>query len=118
MAAGALSRRHGVFARGGKCSVKPVMALSLLLLAAPAGADPAAAPVERCVACHGADGIGLDPRWPNLAGQKRGYLVKQLRAFRDGTRTDAMMLPVVLELDDADINALAAFYAALPANPP
>ncbi len=99
--------------------MKPVAALSLLLFIVPgAGAESPIAPVERCTACHGTDGVGRDESWPNLAGQKRGYLVKQLRAFRDGARMDVMMQPVVRELSDTDIDALADYYAALPVTSP
>ncbi len=36
-----------------------------------------------CAACHGAEGISANDLWPNLAGQKPGYLTKQMKAFRD-----------------------------------
>jgi cytochrome c553 len=51
--------------------------------------------------------------WPNLAGQQPGYLVKQLRAFRDGTRSDPMMTPMATPLSDDDIANLAAYYNSL-----
>ena len=28
----------------------------------------------RCVACHGVDGIGKAPQYPNLRGQKAAYI--------------------------------------------
>jgi cytochrome c553 len=65
-----------------------------------------------CAACHGATGNSMNPMWPNLAGQKEQYLAKQIKAFRDGTRTDVMMAPMVAGLTDDDIDDLAAFYAA------
>lgn len=66
-----------------------------------------------CAACHGANGISPNDLWPNLAGQKRGYLVKQLKAFRDGQRADPMMAPMAAPLSDADIDDLAAYYSSL-----
>ena len=65
-----------------------------------------------CASCHGPTGISMSPLWPNLAGQKEQYLIKQIKAFRDGTRQDAMMAPMVAALSDTDIENLAAFYAA------
>jgi cytochrome c553 len=65
-----------------------------------------------CAACHGATGNSMNPMWPNLAGQKEQYLAKQIKAFRDGTRTDVMMAPMVAGLTDDDIDDLAAFFAA------
>ena len=67
-----------------------------------------------CASCHGANGISAMDLWPNLAGQKAGYLAKQLRAFRDGSRSDAMMGAMAKPLSDSDIDNLAAYYAALP----
>lgn len=74
-----------------------------------AGDAPAAA--QACVACHGKTGVSANPEWPNLAGQNAGYLALQIRAFRDGERANPAMAPFVKGLSDADINALAAFYA-------
>jgi cytochrome c553 len=65
-----------------------------------------------CSACHGATGVSVNPMWPNLAGQKEMYLVKQIKAFRDGTRKDPTMAPMVAALTDEDINNLAAFYSS------
>ena len=36
----------------------------------------------QCFGCHGADGISLNPLYPNLGGQSAEYLIKQLNAFR------------------------------------
>ena len=66
-----------------------------------------------CAGCHGAAGVSNNPLWPNLAGQKEAYLVKQLKAFRDGTRTDPMMAPMAKPLSDDDIANLAAYYSGL-----
>jgi cytochrome c553 len=76
---------------------------------AEAGKTKAAA----CAGCHGAEGLSNNPMWPNLAGQKEGYLVKQIKAFRDGTREDPMMTPMAKPLSDADIDNLAAYYSSL-----
>lgn len=68
-----------------------------------------------CAACHGANGISATPIWPNLAGQKDQYLVKQIKAFRDGDRKDPQMNAMVMGLSDDDVANLAAYYASLPA---
>lgn len=65
-----------------------------------------------CAACHGATGISISPIWPNLAGQKEMYLAKQIKAFRDGTRVDPTMAPMVAGLTDDDIANLAAYFSA------
>lgn len=63
-----------------------------------------------CVACHGADGIGKAPQYPNLAGQKAPYLEKQLKAFRSGERKDPNMSAMAAPLSDEDIGKLAAYF--------
>ncbi len=70
-----------------------------------------------CGACHGATGVSPSDAWPSLAGQKSAYLVKQLKAFRDGTRKDPMMEPMAKSLSDADIDNLAAYFSTQTAAP-
>lgn len=64
-----------------------------------------------CTACHGLTGVSSNDSWPNLAGQKRTYLVKQLKAFREGVRTDPLMSPMAKPLSDEDIDNLAAYFS-------
>ncbi len=66
-----------------------------------------------CAACQGIKGISSNPGWPNLAGQQAGYLIKQIRAFRDGARVEPTMAPFVQTLTDQDIDDLAAHYSQL-----
>ncbi len=69
--------------------------------------------LSTCVACHGQNGIGIIPLYPNLAGQKHEYLAAQMRAFRDGSRKNPIMSPMATHLGDADIDNLAAYYESL-----
>ncbi len=80
-----------------------------------AGGDAAAgkAKAAMCAGCHGANGKSSNGMWPNLAGQKEAYLVKQLKAFRDGTRKDPTMSSMAKPLSDADIANLAAYFSSL-----
>ncbi|ABC31119.1 Cytochrome c553 [Hahella chejuensis KCTC 2396] len=66
-----------------------------------------------CAGCHGGEGVSGNGLWPNLAGQKEGYLIKQLKDFRDGKRNDPMMSSMAKPLSDDDIANLAAFYSQL-----
>ena len=66
-----------------------------------------------CAACHGANGISTAEMYPNLAGQKKAYLITQLMAFRDGSRVNAIMQPMAQPLTDQDINDLAAYFSSL-----
>ena len=66
-----------------------------------------------CAACHGMDGISKMPTYPNLKGQKAAYTVKQLKAFKAGTRKDATMNAMTKPLSDSDIENLAAHFAGM-----
>lgn len=66
-----------------------------------------------CAGCHGVNGIGLGAEFPNLAGQKEGYLVKQLQAFKAGTRRNPTMNAMAKTLSNADIQNLAAYFSSL-----
>ena len=87
----------------------------LVFASAPALAGDAVAGKAKsalCASCHGPTGISMSPLWPNLAGQKEQYLIKQITAFRDGTRQDPMMAPMVAALTDTDIENLAAYFSS------
>ena len=66
-----------------------------------------------CAGCHGANGISAVPTYPNLAGQKSAYIVKQLKAFKDGSRKDPTMNAMAKPLSDADMANIAAYYEGL-----
>jgi cytochrome c553 len=74
---------------------------------ATAGANKAAS----CGACHGADGNSVNPSWPSLAGQNEAYLIGTLKAFQDGSRSDPLMSAQANNLNDQDIEDLAAYFA-------
>ena len=95
-------------------AITTILSLSGLQNIAVAG-DVAAGKAKSavCAACHGAAGISAADIWPNLAGQKKGYLEKQIKAFRDGTRTDPSMSPMAKGLSDADAANLAAYFSSL-----
>jgi cytochrome c553 len=100
-----------------KKQIMALVAASALIVSANAVAagDAAAgkAKAATCGACHGATGVSAAPNFPNLKGQKEAYLVKQIKAFRDGTRKDPSMSPQAKNLTDADIDNLAAYYSTM-----
>ena len=72
-----------------------------------------------CAACHGDNGISVNPVWPKLAGQNPKYLASQLYEFRkgaDGNRNNAVMYGIAVTLSDSDIEDLSAYYASLKSN--
>ncbi len=67
-----------------------------------------------CAACHGANGVSVSDSIPNLAAQRAGYLVAQLRALKDGTRKNPVMNAIASQLSADDIANVAAYFAAQP----
>jgi len=67
-----------------------------------------------CANCHGMRGMGEGPLLPRLAGQSREYFTDQMNAFRNGSRQNddvGVMRAFSQRLTDAEIQALAAYYA-------
>ena len=67
-----------------------------------------------CMGCHGPKGKSSSAQWPNLAAQQSTYIVSQLNAFKTGTRNNPMMQSMAANLNDDDINNLAAYYSSQP----
>ena len=72
-----------------------------------------------CASCHGTNGNSMVSMFPKLAAQNEGYLVKQLQAFKNGTRSDATMGALAAGLSDQDMQDIAAYYSSqtVTANP-
>jgi cytochrome c553 len=66
---------------------------------------------QACSSCHGDDGNVTAADMPTLAGQDAVYLAAAMRAYAEGKRDHAQMVTATAELSDADIAALATFYA-------
>jgi cytochrome c553 len=73
---------------------------------------------QACNNCHGPDGSGEAPTYPQLAGQHAMYLRAALGAWRDGSRNNdpsGQMQTIAKSLHDSDIEALAALFEAASA---
>jgi cytochrome c553 len=66
--------------------------------------------VAACDTCHTA---GTGP-FPLLAGQRKDYITRQLKDFREGKRQNAMMAPIAKALNDAQGEAVATYYSSQP----
>jgi cytochrome c553 len=77
-------------------------------------------PWHLCATCHSLDGISAMARFPKLAGQRAAYIVKQVRDFRDGRRSNdgGQMQASASDIDDDDLAKTAAYFASLPPPPP
>ncbi len=86
-------------------------------------AKPPSRVLTSCYMCHSTHGD--DPRFgyiPRLAHQSETYITEQLKAFRDGSRSDPpgemYMWPVSQALTNRDIDLVADWYASQPPPPP
>ncbi|MEZ2738447.1 c-type cytochrome [Comamonas jiangduensis] len=70
--------------------------------------------IAACVSCHSPNGAGIPAQYPRLSGQHADYTVKQLNAFRDGSRANNLqMKDVAAKLNDREIKAVADYIAGL-----
>ena len=93
----------------------PLVIAAALLVAAPTAAQDLDARnlASTCAICHGTGGRPL-PNAPlvGLAGLPRDQIATQMRAFRDGTRPATVMHQIAKGYTDAQIDAIAAWFAA------
>jgi cytochrome c553 len=105
-----------------------ILRLAATALAASAIAAQAAPPtlenkIAQCQGCHGIpDWKTAFPevyRVPKLGGQKPGYIVTALKAYRSGDRDFPTMRAIAADLTDDDMQKLAQYYSsAVPAPAP
>ena len=90
------------------------MGIGLAAAVPPAhAADEIEAKAQLCAACHGAKGVPADPKtMPVIWGQEQSYLMKQMRDFRSGERSSAIMSPIAKGLAEGDLRRIAAYFAA------
>jgi cytochrome c553 len=91
-------------------------AAALLLMAASAApvtppSTHARALAATCTPCHTQGGAGLAAIAP-LDGRAAGAIASSMRAFRSGQRAGTVMPQLARGYSDADIDALAQWFAA------
>jgi cytochrome c553 len=73
--------------------------------------------VAACMGCHAPSGTGNGPAgWPSLKGQHPEYIVTQLQAFKQGTRsndTGKMMRNVSARMSEMEMKSVAAYIAGI-----
>ncbi len=76
--------------------------------------DTMAERVKACTICHGAeDKVGRDAYYPRIAGKPQGYLVNQLRNFRDGRRYYQPMAILLENMSDEYLYEIAQYFSSL-----
>lgn len=73
--------------------------------------------VAACIGCHGPTGAGNPAaKFPALSNQQAAYVVKAMKDFRSGARTNdpnKMMQNIAARMSDKEIEAVASFVAGL-----
>ena len=94
---------------------RTIAVAAALLCVAPAIAQDTEARnlAAACAICHGTGGWpAADAPLIALAGLPRDHIATQMRAFRDGKRPATVMHQIAKGYTDAQIDAMAAWYAA------
>ena len=69
-----------------------------------------------CSSCHGEHGEGTPASgFPRLAGLNVQYIEHQLESFKNGTRKNDVMQPIVAALSDDERKTIANYYANMTA---
>jgi cytochrome c len=66
-----------------------------------------------CTSCHRPD--GAPSAIPSILGKTQDEFIALLTAYRDGRKTNQVMISVAKSLDDEQMAALAAYFGSLPA---
>ena len=80
------------------------------LVSAQGDIDAGSKKAKACQVCHGNGGKSTNPTYPRLAGQHAKYIIKQLKAFKSGTRKDPIMNGMASTLSEQDMEDVAVFF--------
>lgn len=70
---------------------------------------------DNCSACHGTMGAEFSEGMPPLAGMNRDDFIKLMKAFRANEFPTVVMHDVAYVYNDSEIEAMADYFAAQPA---
>ena len=91
-----------------------LLVAGLAAAASARAAGPAPLAAQGCLGCHGPNGAGIEAG-ARLSGREAQELEALLRAFRANERPATIMGRIARGYTEAEIAALAAHFAALPA---
>jgi len=100
-------------------AIRAAAAVLSLFAASAAVAEAPSRPARLglCASCHGESGRSAIKGTPHLAGQDLDYLKSALAAYRSGARDVAVMRAAVGALTPAELDELAAWFAAQASAP-
>ena len=78
---------------------------------------------DTCAGCHGTNGQSVGPAIPNLAGMSESYFVDSMKGYKklekgathgEDARPATIMNRIAKGYSDAQIDAMGAYFAAMP----
>src|ERR687895_515887 len=78
---------------------------------------PARLLAANCFTCHGTDGNSVGGVPPSLAGRPSGELFQMMKDFQAGKRPATIMHQQARGYTDAQLKAIAAYFAAVKPSP-
>jgi len=69
---------------------------------------------QTCAGCHGTQGRLSNSAFMPLAGMSEASFVKAMLDFQSGTRPNTLMGPIAKGFSEAEIKAMAAYFAKQP----
>ena len=92
--------------------VLPALAGLILLAGAAEAAEPPPG-ASSCTGCHAPMKV-TDSVIPRIAGRKASDIVEFMREYRSGAWPSSVMGRIAKGFDDAQVDAIAAWFAAQP----
>jgi sulfide dehydrogenase cytochrome subunit len=86
----------------------------IMVLALPAAAEEGFRVSQTCAGCHGTNGAAPGHTIPIIGGQDAAYLAKAMRAYKSGGRGYYVMNIIAAGFDDAQVEAMAGWFAGQP----
>lgn len=93
---------------------KEITALTFVLIATSASAEPIEQRIAPCLACHGENGQSQTENTPSLGGQQAPYALIQIFMFREKLRVFEPMNEMAKPLTDDDLRLFSDFIAKMP----
>ncbi|MGC9457840.1 MAG: c-type cytochrome [Halothiobacillaceae bacterium] len=69
---------------------------------------------QTCAGCHGTQGYISDSAFMPLAGMDQAQFIQAMKSFADGSRPGTLMGPIAAGFSDAEIRAMAEYFAQFP----
>ncbi len=83
------------------------------LVATGTATRPVPKAAQLCVSCHGPEGIGVAPMYPNLAGQHASYLARAIQEYHNKDRQNPIMDSMAASLTPAEITTIVDYFSSL-----